>query len=192
MIFKLKHLLAIKSGKVTLAFRKWEKPGVRQGSIMRNEIGVIRVEKIEQVSLASITAADAIDSGYDSRKELIDALSKIEKGRIFRIEIKYQSADPRIKLRQRGSLSDEELDKLRKKLERLDLSAGSPWTMKYLKLIRKHPRRRAGDLADMMKMDKPEFKLNVRKLRNLGLTISHEVGYTVSPLGEWAMRKILT
>jgi hypothetical protein len=190
MIFKTNHLLGIKSGKITLAFRKWEKPGVKPGSTMRNEMGVIEVEDVNQVTLAAITEADAVSSGYDTRDELIKALNKVEKGKIFRIRLKYQSADPRIQLREQGSLTDEEFEKLRKRLARLDQAEGGPWTMKYLKLIQKYPERRAGDLADMIKMERLAFKLNVRKLKNLGLTISHEVGYSVSPLGEWVMRRL--
>jgi len=188
MIFRLHHLLGIKSGKINLAFRRWEKPGVKSGSTVRNEMGVIRIEDVKQVPMASITERDAVAAGFDNRDELIGALNKVEKGNIFRIQLKYQSADPRIKLREQDSLTDEQFEKLRKKLDRLD-HAG-PWTMKYLKLIQKHPERRAGDLADMIKMERLAFKLNVRKLKNLGLTVSHEVGYSISPLGEWVMRKI--
>ncbi|GAA4173979.1 hypothetical protein GCM10022218_17670 [Sphingobacterium ginsenosidimutans] len=32
--------------------------------------------------------------------------------------------------------------------------------------------------------EKEWLKLNIRKLKNLGLTISHTVGYEISPLGE--------
>jgi len=191
MIFKLYHLLGIKSGRITLAFRKWQKPGVKAGSTMRNEMGVIRVVDVEPVSISSITDADAVKAGYDSREDLVKALSKVEKGKVYRVRLKYESADPRIKVRSQASLSGEEFNKLAKKLERLDRAAVSgPWTMAYLKLIKKHPERRAGDLAEMIEMEKLEFKLKVRKLKNLGLTISHEVGYSVSPLGEWVMKKV--
>ena len=53
-----------------------------------------------------------------------------------------------------------------------------------LALITEHPERRAGDLADMLGRERAPFKLDVRKLKNLGLTLSHEVGYRVSPCGE--------
>jgi hypothetical protein len=59
-----------------------------------------------------------------------------------------------------------------------------------MKLIKRYPERRAADLAEVMQMDKLDFKLNVRKLKNLGLTISHEVGYSLSPLGEIVMDRI--
>jgi hypothetical protein len=189
MIFKLDHLLGIKAGRITLAFRKWAKPGVKAGSTMRNELGVIKIEAVELVTLRSITDAAARKAGYDSRDDVLKALGKVEKGRIYKVRLAYESADPRISLRQQASLPDEEFARLKKKLERLDISAGGPWTLKFLRLIRKHPERRAGDLAEMLKMEKLDFKLNVRKLKNLGLTVSHEVGYSISPLGEWVMDK---
>jgi hypothetical protein len=72
-------------------------------------------------------------------------------------------------------------------LGRLDAGKNGPWTLQYLRLINKYPERRAGDLADMIGMDKFEFKINVRKLKDLGLTVSHEIGYSISPLGNWVM-----
>jgi hypothetical protein len=39
-------------------------------------------------------------------------------------------------------------------------------------------------LAEEMAMPRPEFKTNVRKLKNLGLTESLDVGYRLSPRGQ--------
>jgi hypothetical protein len=131
--------------------------------------------------------ADATAAGYSHLDELLAALQKIEEGSIYKIQLAYESEDPRIELREQTSLSDEEFKKLRKRLDRLDAGKNGPWTSKYLRLIDKYPERRAGDLADMMNMEKEDFKLNVRKLKNLGLTVSHEIGYSVSPLGHWML-----
>jgi len=38
-------------------------------------------------------------------------------------------------------------------------------------------------LAEQLGLDRPSFKLNVRKLKALGLTESLEVGYRLSPRG---------
>jgi Mn-dependent DtxR family transcriptional regulator len=43
-------------------------------------------------------------------------------------------------------------------------------------------------LARRMKMERPAFKINVRKLKELGLTESLEVGYRLSALGEALLR----
>ena len=39
-------------------------------------------------------------------------------------------------------------------------------------------------LAETLGWDRPEFKLQVRRLKALGLTISLDVGYRLSPRGE--------
>ena len=49
--------------------------------------------------------------------------------------------------------------------------------------MRDHPRTRAADLASGIGRDKDWLKPNVRKLKNLGLTISLDVGYELSPRG---------
>ena len=38
-----------------------------------------------------------------------------------------------------------------------------------LDLIRKYPGRRAGDLCEFLGLEKPPFKINVRKLKAMGL-----------------------
>ena len=73
-----------------------------------------------------------------------------------------------------------------RRLDRLDRARPDvgPWTVATLALIAAHPARRAGDLADMVGRERAAFKLDVRKLKALGLTESLEVGYRLSPRGE--------
>ena len=52
-----------------------------------------------------------------------------------------------------------------------------------LDLIAAHPGRRAGDLAPMAGMELLDFKVRVRRLKDLGLTISLGTGYKISPRG---------
>jgi hypothetical protein len=183
MIFKVHQLSGIKSGKITYAFRRWEKPNVKKGSTMKTALGVIRVTDVVPVKDNSITKADAAKAGYESPELLMKDLNKGTSGTIYKVKVKYQSEDPRLELREKTELSDLELQKLRAKLDRLDKTRG-PWVLKVMRLIKQYPERRAGDLAEIMQMDKFDFKVNVRKLKNLGLTISHEIGYSLSPLGE--------
>ena len=58
------------------------------------------------------------------------------------------------------------------------------WTRKTLELIQSHPGVVSTTLARRMKIERPEFKIKVRKLKELGLTESLEVGYRLSPFGE--------
>jgi hypothetical protein len=53
-----------------------------------------------------------------------------------------------------------------------------------LDAIAAHPATRAPDLAASFGRETAPFKIDVRKLKNLGLTISLTVGYRLSPRGE--------
>ncbi|MFA9566451.1 MAG: hypothetical protein ACERLM_17395, partial [Acidimicrobiales bacterium] len=99
-------------------------------------------------------------------------------------EVRPGGADPRIALRDRAELTSAELDELTARLDRFDgASRTGPWTRQTLQLLADQPRVRAQDLADSVGRDKPSFKNDVRKLKGLGLTISHSPGYEVSPRG---------
>jgi hypothetical protein len=71
------------------------------------------------------------------------------------------------------------------RLARLDrASSHGPWTAATLALIAARPAVRAGDLADAVGRERLAFKADVRKLKNLGLTLSLATGYQLSPRGE--------
>src|SRR5688572_23550286 len=188
MIFKVHQLKGIKSGTITIAFRRWDKPNVKKGSTMKTALGVIRVTDVAPINESSITKADAIKAGYENVDLLMKDLNKVSGGTIYKVNVKYDSEDPRLELREKTDLALEDLQKIKTKLDRLDKTRG-PWVLKVMKLIKRYPERRAGDLAEIMQMDKLDFKVNVRKLKNLGLTISHETGYSLSPLGEIVMER---
>ena len=156
---------------------------------MKTALGVIRVVDVEPIKENAITKADAAKAGYESVGLLMYDLNKITSGSIYKVKVKYESEDPRLELREKTDLPEEDIQKIKTKLERLDKTRG-PWVLKVMKLIKRYPERRAGDLAEIMQMDKLDFKVNVRKLKNLGLTISHEIGYSLSPLGEIVMERL--
>jgi hypothetical protein len=92
--------------------------------------------------------------------------------------------DPRAELRGRDALTDDELAELERRLARLDAaSRHGAWTLAVLRLIRDRPEVRAGDLAPTRGQEKLAFKRDVRKLKELGLTESLEIGYRLSARG---------
>jgi hypothetical protein len=191
MIFKLPHLEGIKAGKITLAFRKWKKLSVRKGSRIKTQVAVVEILDIEPVVPEQITHSDAVKAGFDNVENLLTNLKSVDEGTVYRIGVRFYSEDPRIELRARTEITDKDIDILKKKLVRLDqYSREGAWTLAVLKLIKNNPKVRAADLAAMMQQEKDFLKINIRKLKNLGLTISHEVGYTLSPLGELMIRKL--
>ncbi len=92
---------------------------------------------------------------------------------------------PRIALRESTELTDLDVATIDGRLERLDrASSHGPWTKATLDIIRRRPHTRAPDLAEELGRERDPFKIDVRKLKNLGLTQSFEVGYALSPRGE--------
>ncbi len=144
---------------------------------------MLHIRDVSLVSLESISKADARQAGYESREALVEELTERSDGRIYRIDLGALEADPRIALRKTRA-GESDLHDLIVRLDRLDARAnGAPWTRRVLDLVDAHPARRAGDLCKMAGQDKMSFKLNVRKLKTLGLTESLEVGYRLSPRG---------
>jgi len=126
---------------------------------------------------------DAISAGYPSQSELISELNKRHDGNIYLIEFGSLKNDPRIALRQ-SPATEKELDELKIKLQKMDSRTNTPWTPEVLQLLKSHPVIRAGDLCVLINQEKMDFKRNVRKLKNLGLTESLGTGYCLSPRGE--------
>ena len=62
-------------------------------------------------------------------------------------------------------------------------SPRGPWTRQTLRTIAERPAVRAPDLAVAAGEQTKRYKTDVRKLKELGLTESLEVGYRLSPRG---------
>jgi hypothetical protein len=76
-----------------------------------------------------------------------------------------------------------ELADIGRRLARLDARPTGPWTREILAWIRDHPRVVSKELAALRGVDLLPMKADIRKLKALGLTISHDVGYELSPRG---------
>jgi hypothetical protein len=184
MLFKKDTLEAIARKEVTLAFRRWKKPTVKPGGALMTAVGVLGFEAVEKTALSKITEDDAKAAGFASRSQLLKEIAKHPGGDLYRVKFKLGGADPRIALRQDGHLSKSEMKNVLLALSRLDqTSQHGAWTMATLRLIDKYPARRAPDLAASQRRDPMEFKRDVRKLKDLGLTEALEIGYRLSPRG---------
>jgi hypothetical protein len=93
--------------------------------------------------------------------------------------------DPRDVLAADAELSDADLAAIDRRLARLDAaSTYGPWTAATLAIIAERPAVRAADLAAALGRERAPFKLDVRKLKALGLTLSLDIGYRLSPRGQ--------
>ena len=192
MIFKRNFLDGIRSGAITLAFRRWRRPTVRGGGSLLTAVGQLGIRSVEPIDLHEVTPEDARRAGYGSLQSLVTELDQRAEGDIYRIELGSLQPDPRIALRESPLADSAAVSDLRDRLGRLDArAADGPWTMRTLGVIRAHPGLRAGDLCRLVGQAKDVFKSNVRKLKALGLTESLEVGYRVSPRGETLLKAFL-
>lgn len=191
MLFKKDTLEAIARKEVTLAFRRWKKPTVKPGGALMTAVGVLGFEAVEKTALSKITEDDAKAAGFASRSLLLKEIAKHPGGDLYRVKFRLGGADPRIALRQDGHLSKSEMKNVLLALSRLDqTSQHGAWTMTTLRLIDKYPARRAPDLAASQRRDPMEFKRDVRKLKDLGLTEALEIGYRLSPRGRAVVNAI--
>jgi hypothetical protein len=124
-------------------------------------------------------------AGYGSAAELIADLRGEPGAPVYRVQFRLvEGGDPRDALASNDSLTAEDVEAIRTRLARLDAaSKGGPWTMQTLRLIEQRPKVRAGDLAVELGREKEPLKLDIRKLKNLGLTLSLETGYEISARG---------
>jgi len=189
MLFPARLHEALADGTVTVAYRRWRRPTVRAGGTLRSPGGVLAIESVEVVPVASIDDAGARAAGYDSAAALVADLRPPAPGQdpatVHRIAFRRVGEDPRRALRERSDMSETEREELRATLDRIDRrSRRGAWTAATLTLIRDRPGVRAAELAALAGRDTPRFKADVRRLKELGLTESLEVGYRLSPRGQ--------
>ena len=184
MLFRPRFHPGLRDGSISVTFRRWEKPAAKPGGRQRVAGIELAIDSVAPVDEASITLRDALASGFDTREALLAELAKVPAGRVYRIDFHVAGGDTRTALRQQDSLSPDDLARLLARLQRLDrASSFGPWTQATLRLIAGRPEVRAADLAASVGRDTPSFKLDVRKLKELGLTESLERGYRISPRG---------
>ena len=184
MLLPPKVAHGIADGSLSVAFRRWRKPAVKVGSEFKTVAGVVRVVSVRVVSPDKITKVDARRAGHPDPDAVRKRLAGDEDWTTYRIQLEYAGADPRVALRESADLTAADVAVIDARLERLDrASSHGPWTMRTLDLIRQHPQRRAPDLAEIEGRETAPFKIDVRKLKGMGLTISHPVGYELSPRG---------
>ncbi len=177
------ELDAIVAGTVDLAFRRWDRPRLLVGTRMRTRVGLVEVTGVDEVDVHTLTEDDARRAGAASLADLHRGLAANPDRPLFRVGVRFAGEDPRAVLR-RTAPGAEEVAGLQARLDRLDRASPiGPWTARTLQLIDAHPERRAPDLAAEAGRPTREFKRDVRKLKELGLTESLDIGYRLSTRG---------
>jgi hypothetical protein len=174
----------VASGQVTVTWRLWKYAHVKAGRIYATGFGgAVAIDDVRRVKVRDVSDSDAHEAGLRDAEALIE-LARSHTGaavspetELYCVRFHYVDDEP-----QRPQLS---LEEIKVRLERLDQrSAWGPWTLPTLRLIEENQGVPARILAAELGRPTAEFKVEVRKLKALGLTISLEVGYELSELGQ--------
>ena len=147
---------------------------------------MVEVESVDLVEPSSVDAAQAREAGYETAAELLADLRGEPDVPVYRIRLRrIEAPDPRDELARAASLSEADVAAITARLARMDrASSRGPWTGAVLELIADRPGVVSTVLAEAMDWERQDFKLHVRRLKELGLTLSLDVGYRLSPRGE--------
>lgn len=186
LLFKKPFHEGLKTGAITITYRRWQKPHVKpRGRYRCHPIGVLEVDRVELVTVGVITREDAGRAGFETREALVAYLAELgpldDATEVYRVELHHGGDGDRVELALEDDLDAAAIEVIRDKLARMD--KGEAWTQKTLAIIDKHPRVAASKLAAKLGRETLPFKTDVRKLKKLGLTQSFEVGYEISPRG---------
>ncbi len=188
LLFQKRFHEGLVRGDVRLTFRRWDKPHVKpKGRYRCHPIGVLEVDAVARVRVDAITEADAVLAGFTTLAELLAYMTSAKDAplesttEVFRVELRHGGDGDRVELALVDDLDADAIREITEKLRKMD--ADGPWTKKTLDLIGKHPRVAASQLAAKVGRDTASFKVDVRRLKKLGLTQSFEVGYEISPRG---------
>lgn len=192
MQFEPRLRQGLADGTISVCFRRWRRCQVVAGHRYRSMIGLVQVDAVDVLGgHDEITLADARAAGYpDVASAVADLRPPSPDTTLYRLRLRHvDEPDPRSVLASTAELSVEDRAELDRRLARLDRASKiGPWTMTVLRLIDERPAVRAPDLAASLGRERDPFKLDVRKLKALGLTISLPVGYRLSPRGEAYLR----
>jgi len=190
VLLKRDVLDGVATGRVSVVYRRWRRPAARAGGSQLTAVGVLAIGAVDIVEAEDITESDAALAGYPSREALLASLPPVGAGVLYRVELRLAGEDPRAVLRD-SPPDARELAALAERLARMDSrSTRGPWTKQTLGMIAAAPGVRASRLAEQAGRLTLAFKSDVRKLKELGLTESLEVGYRLSPRGQAVLKHL--
>jgi hypothetical protein len=177
MLFTADSWPGIADGSITVTFRAWKRPQAKVGGRYRVAGMLIEATDVRVVAVAEITTDDARMAGATDRETLLARLGAHDP--VWRVDFVFVGDDDRIA--RRNDITFDELGDVIARLARMDRNGA--WTRTTLQLIERYPGIVSTTLARQAGQDRAAFKLNVRKLKELGLTESLDVGYRLSPRG---------
>ena len=191
VLLRREILEEIDAGRIDLVFRRWKRPTVRSGGSLMTPAGVLEIRSVRRVERQDLGEEEARRAGFDDLASLLSLLDARGSGEIYRVEVGDLTPDPRVELREQTDLEPDDVEAISHQLASLDSrSKTGPWTMSYLQVIAENPHVLAETLASSVGVEKQVFKRRVRRLKELGLTISLSPGYELSPRGRDFLRRL--
>jgi hypothetical protein len=186
MLVPMRLAPAVADGSVTVLLRRWTRRQAIPGRRYRTAAGILQVDEVDLIAVGDITAEDARAAGAPDVAAAVAALRGPDDVPVTRVRFHaVHEPDPRSLLAADDVLSDEDVAAIDRRLARMDgASSHGPWTHETLRAIAANPEVRAGDLAEAAGRERLDFKRDVRKLKELGLTLSLRRGYRLSARGE--------
>jgi hypothetical protein len=177
--------VGIAGGGISLVLRRWDVARAKPGGTQRTMAGTIRIDAVaEHPHDYRVTERQARAAGYPDAATAQAELERRQAKHTYLISVSFLGADERPALAAEDALAAADVAAIAARLQRLDAASESgPWTRRYLRLVADNEAVRAPNLAAGEGLDVPRFKRRVRRLKELGLTISLDVGYRLSPRG---------
>ncbi|OAI40097.1 hypothetical protein AYO38_06485 [bacterium SCGC AG-212-C10] len=190
MLFTGPQMKGIVAGRITVTVRTWNRALVSAGKPYRfgNDAYLV-VESVEVLPPEEIGAADAIGAGFDGTDALLADIRTRSNGELPAsvYVVRFRYVGERLPRPGEGKPIEELTDRLAKIDAR---SARGPWALPALQAIASRPHTRAPDLAAELGRDTLPFKADVRKLKEMGLTRSFEVGYDLTDSGREVLAQL--
>jgi hypothetical protein len=183
MLFRRETLSGIAGGTIAVAFRRWKRPTIKAGGRVRTAAGVVRIGRMDTVDAAKLTKREAAAAGFATLDALKKMLGPDNGDPVYRLELEGIEPDIRAELRQTAQPSEAEWKAIKARFARWERDAPGHFPA-ILSTVAERPAVSAAELAEVFKAEKLKFKQDVRKLKELGLTESLDVGYRLSPRGE--------
>ncbi len=89
MLIKREVLEKIKSGDITLQFRRWRRRTVKAGGTLKTKVGVLQIGEITPIAAGDVTETDARRAGFADVPEFLAWLETMKPGELDRIEVSY-------------------------------------------------------------------------------------------------------
>ena len=185
MLFEKRLRDGIHSGRITLAFRRWQRSQVVAGHRYRTGLDLVEAVAVDVIAAGDIDSAQARAAGYATIEDLLDGLRGSPDLPLHRVRFRrLDETDPRDALAAAATLTEDEIASVTARLARMDkASKRGPWTIAVLGQIADRPGVSSAVIAGALGWIRADFKQHVRRLKELGLTISLDVGYRLSPRG---------